>query len=107
MALVEGEMVMALVKAPGVLLGKGGSQANVSARNCLPGRVTGIRRDGVAVEVMGVLTDGTPMCALCTADSLQRLDIRPDDQVWFFFKALSLILSAENPRHELPSAVHP
>jgi len=58
--------------------------------------VTDIRRDGAVVEVLGELDDGTPMCALCTIESLERLDIKENDAVWFFFKSIGVILSAEN-----------
>lgn len=95
LALREGEQVMAIIKAPGVLVGKGPKGA-ISTRNCFPGRVTDIHRDGAVVEVMGELDDGTPMCALCTLESLQRLDIKENDAVWFFFKSIGVILSAEN-----------
>ncbi len=95
LGLSEGGQVTALVKAPWVLLGKDGHKARTSARNCFPGRVTGIRGDGVAVEIMGVLDGGTPMCALITAESVETLDLREGDQVWFFFKAFSVILSTD------------
>jgi len=95
LGLSEGGTVTALVKAPWVLLGKDEQKARTSARNSFSGRVTGIRGDGVAVEIMGVLEDGTPMCALITAESVESLDLREGDNVWFFFKAFSVILNAE------------
>ncbi|MGD9608818.1 MAG: TOBE domain-containing protein [Desulfovibrionaceae bacterium] len=95
LGLTEGGQVTALVKAPWVLIGKDEHKARTSARNCFPGRVASIRGDGVAVEIMGVLDGGTPMCALITAESVETLDIREGDQVWFFFKAFSVILSTE------------
>ena len=95
LGLSEGGMVTALVKAPWVLLGKDEKKARTSARNCFPGRVTGIRGDGVAVEIMGILEGGTAMCALITAESVESLDLREGDEVWFFFKAFSVILNAE------------
>ena len=95
LALSEGEPVTALVKAPWVLIGKDEQKARTSARNCFPGRVTSIRGDGVAVEIMGMLEGGTPMCALITAESVETLDVKENDQVWFFFKAFSVILSTD------------
>lgn len=95
LGLSEGQPVTALVKAPWVLLGKDEQKARTSARNCFPGRVTGIRGDGVAVEIMGVLEGGTPMCALITAESVESLDIKENDELWFFFKAFSVILSTD------------
>jgi molybdate transport system regulatory protein len=95
LGLSEGEPVTALIKAPWVLLSKDELKARTSARNCFPGRVTSIRGDGVAVEIMGVLDGGTPMCALITAESVETLDIKENDQVWFFFKAFSVILNID------------
>lgn len=99
LALNVGEPVMAVIKAPGVLVGKG-DKGSLSARNCFPGRVTDVHRDGATVEVLGELGDGTPMCALCTLESLERLDIKENDDVWFFFKSIGVILSAENRQSE-------
>ena len=95
LGLSEGGQVTALVKAPWVLIGKDEHRARTSARNCFPGRVTSIRGDGVAVEIMGTLDGGTPMCALITAESVETLDVKEGDSVWFFFKAFSVILSTE------------
>ncbi len=95
LGLSEGGQITALVKAPWVLIGKDEHKARTSARNCFPGRVTGIRGDGVAVEIMGILEDGTPMCALITAESVEALDLKEGDMVWFFFKAFSVIVSVD------------
>jgi molybdate transport system regulatory protein len=93
LGLSEAEPVTALVKAPWVLLGKSEPKAKTSARNCFPGKVTGIRGDGVAVEIMGELLDGTPMCALITAESVESLDLKEGDALWFSFKAFSVIIN--------------
>lgn len=100
LALTTGEPVMAMIKAPGVLLGLEGPKNTLSARNCFPGTVTAIEHNGAVVEVLGDLDDGTPMCALCTAESLERLGIKESSKVWFFFKSMALILTAENRHHE-------
>jgi molybdate transport system regulatory protein len=93
LGLAEADPVTALVKAPWVLVGKDELRAQTSARNCFPGKVTGIRGDGVAVEIMGELLDATPMCALITAESVESLDLKEGDPVWFFFKAFSVIVN--------------
>ena len=93
LGLSESDPITALVKAPWVLVAKDEFRAKTSARNCFPGRVTGIRGDGVAVELMGELLDGTPMCALITAESVESLDLKEGDPVWFFFKAFSVIIN--------------
>ncbi len=95
MGLAEGLAVTALVKPPEILIGKDSRKLLTSARNNFPGRVTGVRGDGVAVEVLGELSGGTPMCALITAKSVENLSIAVNDQVWFFFKAFNVILSVD------------
>lgn len=92
--LSEGAAVTALIKPPEVLVGRENGGLHTSARNNFKGRVLSLRSDGVAVEIMGELDGGTPMCALITAKSLASLDIRKNDEVNFFFKTFNLILSA-------------
>ena len=92
--LSEGAAVTALIKPPEVLVGRENGGLHTSARNNFKGRVLSLRSDGVAVEIMGELDGGTPMCALITAKTLAGLDIRENDEVNFFFKAFNLILSA-------------
>ncbi len=93
LALAEGVQVTALVKAPWVILEKTDAPAPTSARNAFPGTITSVKTDGVVAEVNGELEDGTPVCALVTDGSLQRLDIGEGDKFIFMFKAMSAILS--------------
>ena len=94
-ALQEGLPVTALVKAPDVLVARPDQYGCPTKRNCFPGRVTAWRSDGVATEILGELDGGTPMCALITTGSAERLDLRLDAPLLFFFKAFAVILSAE------------
>ncbi|WP_428559070.1 MAG: TOBE domain-containing protein [Solidesulfovibrio sp. DCME] len=95
MTLAAGAGVMALIKPAEILVGKDGAQPRLTTRNNFLGKVAAIRSDGVAVEIMGQLEGGTPMCALVTAKSLESLGIQVDDVVSFHFKAFQVILSAE------------
>lgn len=91
----EGKNLAAIVKAPFVLLAKDEGAAQISARNSFPAVVKNIHADDVSVEVTGTLDDGTTMCALITGESRESLGLKTGDHVWFFFKALSVILVAE------------
>ena len=93
LGLIEGGAATALVKASWVLLEKAKEPAPTSARNAFPGKVTDVRSDGVMAEVDGVLDDGTPVCALITVGSLNKLGIGGGDSFVYFFKATSVILS--------------
>lgn len=44
-------------------------------------------------EVSGILEDGTPVCALVTAESFTKLGIGEGNCFIFMFKAMSVILS--------------
>jgi molybdate transport system regulatory protein len=95
LAVAEGAAMTAMVKAPDVLLAMDLSrQAGFSARNRLHGQVDTVTSRGVAVEVRGILHNGTPMCAMCTARSVEDLGLKAGDGVLFVFTAFSLILAA-------------
>lgn len=93
LGLKEGRSCTALVKATWVTLQKGDKEPPTSIRNAFPGVVTSIQKDGVAAEVQGVLADGTPVCALITADSLRKLGIEEQDPFVFLFTAMSVIIT--------------
>ncbi|MFW5734733.1 MAG: TOBE domain-containing protein [Oceanidesulfovibrio sp.] len=91
--LAEGAKVAALVKAPWVILERADGPSVSSARNAFPGTIASVKTDGVMAEVNGELDDGTPVCALVTDSSLERLGIGKGDRFLFTFKAMSVILS--------------
>ncbi|OIO02385.1 MAG: hypothetical protein AUJ49_06190 [Desulfovibrionaceae bacterium CG1_02_65_16] len=91
----EGKNLAAIIKAPFVLLAKEEGQSVMSARNRFPATIDKIHGDDISVEVTGKLDDGTTMCALITDESKDKLSLKPGDTVWFFFKAMSVILIAE------------
>jgi len=91
----EGKNLAAIIKAPFVLLAKEEGKSRMSARNRFPATIDKIHGDDISVEVTGTLDDGTTMCALITDESKDNLSLKPGDTVWFFFKAMSVILVAE------------
>jgi molybdate transport system regulatory protein len=95
LGLYVGKNIAAIVKAPFVLLAKEEGRTLMSARNRFPATINKILGNDVSVEVTGSLDDGTTMCALITDESVDALDLKLGDVVWFFFKAMSVILVAE------------
>ncbi len=93
LGLSEGRKASAMVKATWVLLEKTTLPMQTSARNAFPGVVTNIICDDVVVEVSGKLGDGTPICALITVASFEKLGIGTGDSFLFMFKAMSVIIS--------------
>ncbi|MGD9610804.1 MAG: molybdopterin-binding protein [Desulfovibrionaceae bacterium] len=95
LAVAEGASLTAMVKAPDILVATEVAQpSRIGAGNRLPGRIDTMTHRGVSVEVLGELENGTPMCALCTAQSVADLGLREGDAVWFLFTAFSLIVAA-------------
>ena len=93
LGLETGVRATAMVKATWVLLERADSPSPTSARNAFPGKVVDVSGDEVVVEVNGVLDDGSPVCALVTAESFKRLGIKAGDPFIFMFKAMSVIVS--------------
>lgn len=93
LGLAEGKRASALIKAPWVMLEKAATPTSSSARNTFPGVVTHVVSDDVVADVQGKLMDGTPVCALITAESLRKLNIGVGDSFFFMFKAMNVIIS--------------
>jgi len=68
----------------------------VSARNQLPGRVTGIHKGAVYSEVVLRLQGDDTITAMITNDSLGSLDLNIDTELYALFKAGSVILSTDD-----------
>lgn len=91
--ITQGSLAKAMVKATSVLLAKEMDFSVMSVRNAYRGVITSIRGDGVMVEVVGKLKDETMLCALITQEALNKLGLSVGEEVFFFFKATSVMLS--------------
>ena len=89
-----GRTLNATVKAPWVIISRDEAPGTTSTRNRLQGTVTRINSGDISAEVVGILDDGTSLCALITDGSVRDMRLEPGDRVWFLFKAFSVILNA-------------
>ena len=94
LGIAEGRTLNATVKAPWVIISREEDSGTTSTRNRLQGTVTRINSGDISAEVVGMLDDGTSLCALITDGSVRELDLAEGDRVWFLFKAFSVILNA-------------
>ena len=94
MHLVEGAVVIALVKSSSVMLSRN-VQLQVSARNRLEGVVRRIARGAVNSDVTVDIGEHKSINAVITNDSVDELELAEGDEVCAFFKASSVILLAE------------
>jgi molybdate transport system regulatory protein len=95
LALAEGRILTATVKAPWVILTRKDEGLKTSARNKYEGVVAAVAVSEIAAEVVTDLADGTKVVALVTRESADNLDLKPGGEILVMFKAFSVILNAE------------
>ncbi|HHO46970.1 MAG TPA: transporter [Desulfobacteraceae bacterium] len=95
LGLKTGKLIAAEVKAPWVLLQKGGSKKGCSADNMFRGIVEKITRGRLNTEYLVRIADGTEFCAIVTSESSRRLALAEGDEAWVLFNSYSVILLAE------------
>lgn len=65
----------------------------ISARNQLRARVTSVAHGGVMSTIKTVLPDGQTITAVITRESVQDLDLAPDDEVLVVVKSTEVMLA--------------
>ncbi|MGR9085851.1 MAG: TOBE domain-containing protein [Gammaproteobacteria bacterium] len=88
-----GADVIALIKAPHVILVTDFGGYRISARNQLEGTVTQVRAGAINSEVDIELEGGETVAATVTNESIETLGLRPGQPVTAVFKAGSVILA--------------
>lgn len=97
LALAEGKLVNASVKAPWVLVQPGMPEQNTApaAENCFAGLVERVREDPMVAEVLVALPEGSQVCALLSRGPESPAGLSAGQQVTVLFKAFSVILSLD------------
>jgi len=83
------------VKAPWVMLFRGGEEPHCTAENRFSGEVCRIMKGRVTAEVVVRIQDGTELCSIITAKSNRRLNIREGDPMWAAFSAFAVVLHTD------------
>lgn len=92
LALKTGQEVIALVKAPQVIIITDFGGYRISARNQLQGTVTEVKPGAVNTEVNIELAGGDKVAATITNDSVETLGLRKGKSATVVFKAGAVIL---------------
>ena len=92
LGLKVGKLITAEVKAPWVVLQKGGAEPECSAENRFKGTIARITRGQVTTEYVVRITDGTELCSLVTSATSSRLDLKENDPVWATFNSFAVVL---------------
>lgn len=90
--LAEGAPVLAIVKAPWVLLMSDASGVRLSARNQLRGTVKAVECGAVNAEVVLSLAGGSEITAIVTREAVNELGLQPGSAAVAVIKASSVIL---------------
>jgi len=95
LGLAVGIAAFAIIKASNVMVGKGLESAKLSARNILPGTVSGVQEGAVSSEITIRLAGGTPVVASITKASVAALALKSGDSVSAIIKASNVMVGVE------------
>ena len=97
LALDEGKLVNASIKAPWVLVQPGelAPKSAPPAENCFVGVVERVREDEMVAEILVALSEGSQVCALRNRGPENPVNIAAGQTVTVFFKAFSVILTLD------------
>jgi len=90
--LAPGKAVVALVKAPWVMLMTDSSGYRLSARNCLPGTVKSVEPGAVNAEVVLSLPGGAEIYSIVTKEAVAELGLKPGAAATAVIKSSHVIL---------------
>ena len=93
LGIAAGTTVVALVKAPWVMVMAGSAGARLSARNSLEGRVASVDLGAVNAEVTITLPGGTEIVAVITRDAATELRLEPGSAAIAVIKASDVVLA--------------
>lgn len=93
LAIAPGKEVIALIKAPHVIIVTDFGGYRISARNQLKGTVTQVRPGAINSEVDIELEGGETVAATVTNESIETLGLRSGQPATAVFKAGSVILA--------------
>lgn len=92
LGLAPGSEVVALVKAPWVMVLTDASGVKLSARNSLAGTISAVEVGAVNAEVTIALPGGTEVMAVITRDAVNELGLKPGVAATAVIKASHVVL---------------
>jgi molybdate transport system regulatory protein len=95
LALKEGKLVTAEIKAPWIMIQKGKDPPASSADNQFAGTIERINAGAVSTEYSLRISDGTVLCAVISAESARELTLKVNDPAWAIFNCFSVVLNVD------------
>lgn len=97
LGLEKGKEVIALVKAPWIILASEDNGMLFSARNQYPGQVTSLEKGAVNATIHILTDEGSNLTAVITNESMAEMDISEGKRVVALIKASSVLLAVKQP----------
>lgn len=97
LSLEQGKEVIALIKAPWIILASEESGLLFSARNQFAGQVTSLEKGAVNATVHLLTDDGVSLTAVITNESSEEMAISEGKRVVALIKASSVLLAVKQP----------
>lgn len=95
LALKEGRLITAEVKAPWVILYTGKEEPKCSAENRFKGSIEGIKGGEINTEYVLRIPDGTTLCSIVSTESARNLSVDLNDQVWAVFNCFAVVIHVQ------------
>lgn len=95
LGLKKGSLITAEVKAPWVILQKGGKEPESTAENCFEGTITRITKGKITTEYIVRISDGTELCSIVSSKNAILTDFKENDAVWALFNSFSVVLHTD------------
>ncbi len=97
LGLEPGKEVIALIKAPWIILASEDNGLLFSARNQFPGQVTSLEKGAVNATIHLLTDEGTSLTAVITNESMEEMSISEGRRVIALIKASSVLLAVKQP----------
>lgn len=97
LGLEKGKEVVALVKAPWIILASEDSGMVFSARNQYPGQVTSLEKGAVNATIHILTDEGSELTAVITNESMTEMGISEGERIVALIKASSVLLAVKQP----------
>ena len=95
LGLEQGKEVVALIKAPWIILASEDNGLLFSARNQFSGQVTSLEKGAVNATVHILTDDGSNLTAVITNESMKEMDISEGKRIIALIKASSVLLAVK------------
>ena len=92
LGLKSGLKAYAIIKASSVMIGKGVSDAKISARNILKGTVQKVKEGLVMAEIVLDIGGGNTIASTISDESVKRMELKVGDEAYAIVKASSVML---------------